>query len=156
VSISALYRSAFGVNFSGIYRYHSGTPYTEWAGADISCGPSGAVLQCKDGYDFDLAPGVTHVNSRTGTSFSQFDLRLSKEFTFHEHYGVEVIGEVFNLFNAKNPANFSGNCAVDTNPASPTFKQCTFSGGFGQAITFAGDPGQGEQRLAQLGLRITF
>jgi hypothetical protein len=156
VTISALYKSAFGVNFSGIYRYHSGTPYTEWAGADISCGPSGTVLQCKDGYDFDLAPGVTHVNSRTGSSFSQFDLRLSKEFTYFEHYGVEVIGEVFNLFNSKNPVNFNGNCVVDTNPASSTFKQCTFSGGFGQANTFAGDPGQGEQRLAQLGLRITF
>jgi hypothetical protein len=155
VTISALYRSDFGVNFSGIFRYHSGTPYTEWAGTDISCGPSGTVLQCKDGYDFDLVPGVTHVNSRTGSSFSQFDLRLAKEFTFFENYGVEVIGEVFNLFNSKNPANFNGNCVVDTDPTHAKFKQCT-SSGVGQANTFAGDPGQGEQRLAQLGLRITF
>jgi hypothetical protein len=69
---------------------------------------------------------------------------------------VEVIGEIFNLLNAKNPANFNGNCAVGTDPAIPaTFGKCTITT-FGQANTFAGDPGQGEQRLAQLGIRVTF
>lgn len=150
VTFSTLYRAPLGINASGIFRYHSGTPYTEWAGSDISCGPTGTVLKCADGYNFDLAPGVTHVNSLRGGSFSQFDVRLSKEFKFYRNYGVEVIGEIFNLFNSKNPANFNGNCAV--NAAG----QCTFTGGFGQANTFAGDPAQGEQRLAQLGLRVTF
>jgi hypothetical protein len=150
VTLSALYRAPLGINASGIFRYHSGTPYTQWAGGDISCGPTGTVNQCKDGYDFDLAPGVSHVNTLRGSSFSQFDVRLSKEFKFYRNYGVEVIGEIFNLFNSKNPANFNGNCAV--NAAG----QCTFTGGFGQAATFAGDPAQGEQRLAQLGVRVTF
>jgi hypothetical protein len=150
VTLSTLYRAPLGINASGIFRYHSGTPYTEWAGKDISCGPTATVNQCKDGYDFDLAPGVTHVNNLRGGSFSQFDVRLSKEFKFYRNYGVEVIGEIFNLFNSKNPANFNGNCAV--NAAG----QCTFTGGFGQANTFAGDPAQGEQRLAQLGVRVTF
>jgi Carboxypeptidase regulatory-like domain/TonB dependent receptor-like, beta-barrel len=150
VTLSGLYRAPLGMNVSGIFRYHSGTPYTEWAGADISCGPTGTVLQCKDGYNFDLAPGVTHVNSLRGGSFSQFDVRLAKEFKFFHNYGVEVIGEIFNLFNSKNPANFNGNCVVDSNG------KCTFPAGFGAANTFAGDPAQGEQRLAQLGLRITF
>jgi hypothetical protein len=150
VTLSTLYRAPLGINASGIFRYHSGTPYTEWAGADISCGPTGTVLKCADGYNFDLAPGVSHVNSLRGSSFSQFDVRLSKEFKFYGNYGVELIGEIFNLFNSKNAANFNGNCAV--NAAG----QCTFSGGFGQAATFAGDPAQGEQRLAQLGIRLTF
>ncbi len=150
VTLSGLYRAPLGINASGIFRYHSGTPYTEWAGADISCGPTGTVGQCKDGYNFDLAPGVTHVNSLRGGSFSQFDVRLAKEFKFFHNYGVEVIGEIFNLLNSKNPANFNGNCRVDASG------KCTFTGGFGQAGTFAGDPGQGEQRLAQLGLRVTF
>jgi hypothetical protein len=146
-----------GINASGIFRYHSGTPYTEWAGADISCGPTGTVLQCADGYRFDLAPGVSHVNTLRGGSFSQFDVRLAKEFKFYRNYGVEVIGEIFNLFNSKNPANFNGNCAVGTDKNQPaTYGKCTFPTGYGQAGTFAGDPGQGEQRLAQLGLRITF
>ncbi len=150
VTLSGIYKAPYAINVAGIFRYHSGTPYTEWAGADISCGPTGTVLQCKDGYNFDLAPGVSHVNSLRGSSFSQFDVRLSKDFKFFHNYGVEVIGEIFNLLNAKNPANFNGNCAFDT-----TTKQCTVTQ-FGQASTFAGDPGQGEQRLAQLGVRISF
>jgi len=150
VTLSTLYRAPFGINASGIFRYHSGTPYTEWAGADISCGPTGTVNKCADGYNFDLAPGVSHVNTLRGSSFSQFDVRVSKEFKFYRNYGVELIGEIFNLFNSKNAANFNGNCAV--NAAG----QCTFTGGFGQARTFAGDPAQGEQRLAQLGIRVTF
>jgi len=150
VTLSGLYRAPLGINASGIFRYHSGTPYTEWAGADISCGPTGTVLQCKDGYNFDLAPGVTHVNSLRGGSFSQFDVRLAKEFKFFHNYGVEVIGEIFNLFNSKNPANYNGNCAF-----SATTNQCTVTT-FNNPNTFAGNPGQGEQRLAQLGLRVTF
>jgi hypothetical protein len=151
VTLSALYRAPLGINASGIFRYHSGTPYTEWAGADISCGPTGTVLQCADGYNFDLAPGVAHANTLRGGSFSQFDVRLAKEFKFYRNYGVEVIGEIFNLFNSKNPANYNGNCAFDA-----VTKQCTFGGGFGQPNVFAGDPAQGEQRLAQLGVRVTF
>lgn len=150
VTLSGLYKAPYAINVAGIFRYHSGTPYTEWAGADISCGPTGTVGKCADGYNFDLAPGVSHVNSLRGGSFSQFDVRLSKDFKFFHNYGVEVIGEIFNLFNSKNPANFNGNCSVDASG------KCTFPAGFGQATTFAGDPGQGEQRLAQLGVRITF
>ncbi|MEA2328124.1 MAG: hypothetical protein QOE68_3083 [Thermoanaerobaculia bacterium] len=160
VTLSTLYRAPLGINASGIFRYHSGTPYTDWAGADISCGPTGTVLKCADGYNFDLAPGVSHVNTLRSGSFSQFDVRLSKEFKFYRNYGVEMIGEIFNLFNSKNPANFNGNCAVDTDPTpshAATFGKCTFTGGFGQANAFAGsDPAHGEQRLAQLGLRVTF
>jgi hypothetical protein len=151
VTLSTLYRAPLGINASGIFRYHSGTPYTAWAGADISCGPTGTVLQCADGYNMDLAPGVTHVNSLRGGSFSQFDVRLSKEFKFFHNYGVEVIGEIFNLFNSKNGVNYNGNCGFDV-----TARQCTFGGGFGEPHAFAGDPGLGEQRLAQLGFRVTF
>jgi hypothetical protein len=157
VTLSTLYRAPMGFNVSGIFRYHSGTPYTQWAGADISCGPTGTVLKCADGYNFDLAPGVSHVNTLRGGSFSQFDVRVAKEFKFYRNYGVEVIGEIFNLLNSKNPANFNGNCRVGTDPNVPaTYGKCTFPTGFGQAGTFAGDPGQGEQRLAQLGFRVTF
>lgn len=157
VTLSALYRAPLGINASGIFRYHSGTPFTEWAGADISCGPTGTVLKCGDGYNFDLAPGVSHVNTLRGGSFSQFDVRLAKEFKFYRNYGVEVIGEIFNLLNSKNPANYSGNCSVGIDPKVPaTLGKCTFPAGYGQAGTFAGDPGQGEQRLAQVGLRVTF
>jgi hypothetical protein len=81
------------------------------------------------------------VNSLRGSSFSQIDVRVAKAFKFFGNAGVEVIGEVFNLMNSKNEVGFNGN------RSSATYKQPT---------AFAGDPGQGEQRLAQLGLRVTF
>src|SRR5207253_8083977 len=99
VTLSALYRAVYGINLSGILRYHSATPYTDWAGKDLN----------GDGYAFDLPSGVSHVNSLRGDSFSQVDMRVAKAFKFFGNYGVEVIGEVFNLFNSKNAVGFVGN-----------------------------------------------
>ena len=48
---------------------------------------------------------------------------------------LEAIAEVFNLFNEKNPTGFNT---------------------LGQASFHAGDPGQPDQRVAQLGLRARF
>jgi hypothetical protein len=131
VTVSGLYRAPLGFNVSGILRYHSATPYTDWTGKDVN----------GDGYAFDLAPGVSHVNTLRGASFSQMDVRVGKAFKFFGNYGVELIGEVFNLFNSKNEVAFVGNRS---------------SAAYGTPSAFAGDPGQGEQRLAQLGLRVTF
>jgi len=131
VTLSGMYRAPYGINLSGILRYHSATPYTDWAGTDLN----------GDKFNFDLPPGVSHVNSLRGSSFSQLDVRVGKAFKFFGNYGVELIGEVFNLFNSKNEAGFVGN------RLSKAYKQPSF---------FAGDPGHGEQRLAQLGLRVTF
>ena len=88
-----------------------------------------------DLFAIDLAPGVTQVNSKRGDSFNQIDVRLSKDFRFAGKAGIELIGEIFNLLNSKNAVNFDR---------------------FGVPSSFAGDPGQGEQRLAQLGARIHF
>ncbi|HSP13822.1 MAG TPA: TonB-dependent receptor [Thermoanaerobaculia bacterium] len=131
VTVSALYRAPFGINLSGIGRYRSATPYTDWAGKDLN----------GDGYAFDLAPGVSHVNTLRGASFSQVDVRVGKEFTFLGNRGIELIAEVFNVFNSKNEGGFVGNRA---------------SGAYRAPSFFAGDPGQGEQRLVQLGTRIRF
>lgn len=139
VTLSGLYRAPLGLDVSGIFRYRSGTPYTDWAGADISCGPDRP--NCHDGYAFDLAPGVSHVNTLRGGSFSQFDVRLSKTFNFYRNYGVDVIGEIFNLFNSKNPGAYIGDRT---------------SAAYRQPSVYAGDPAQGEQRLAQLGVRVHF
>jgi outer membrane receptor protein involved in Fe transport len=87
-----------------------------------------------DGSQLDIAPGDS-VNSRRGDDFFQFDLRLSKDFLVGDGLGVEVLAEMFNLTNAKNGAI----------PDST-----------GQPTTYAGDPGQGEQRLIQLGARFHF
>ena len=131
VTLSGVYRAPLGFTVAGIFRYRSALPYTVHAGTDLN----------GDGFNFDLAPGVSHVNSARGASFSQFDVRVSKEFNLSNRVGLELIAEVFNLFNEKNPALFVG---------------ARNSANFGQATTFAGDPLQGEQRLLQLGARLRF
>ena len=76
------------------------------------------------------------------------DMRLSKFFRIGEVVRIEGIFEVFNLFNNENPAGFrSQGGEINGNINDP---------GFGLANTFAGDPFQGDQRLAQLGFRIEF
>lgn len=132
-TVSGLYRGPWDLSFSGILRYRSGTPYTDWAGVDLN----------GDSYALDLPAGVSHVNSLRGASFSQFDVRVAKGFRFGGDFGFDLIGEIFNLTNAKNERGFNGNRA--SGPDS-----------YKHATTFAGDPGQGEQRLAQLGVRVTF
>jgi len=131
VTLAGTVRAAYGIDVSGIFRYHSATPYTEYAGVDLN----------GDGFGLDLPPGVKHINALRGASFSQLDLRIARTFTLAGHVSAELIGEVFNLFNAKNPAGFNGN-QLDPNFRRPT--------------SFAGDPLQGEQRLGQLGLRLRF
>ena len=125
VTLSTVYRAPFGINLSGVLRYRSALPYTEFAGADLN----------GDGYVNDLAPGASRVNTGRGDSFSQVDVRVSKEFGFGGNRGVELIGEIFNLLNDKNPTGFSSD---------------------GTPSVYAGDPQQGEQRLAQLGVRVRF
>lgn len=124
ITLSGLYRAPLGINLSGMLRYRSALPYTKFVAADLN----------GDGYPYDF-PGKGGVNSERGASFTQIDLRVSKDFSFANDYGFELIAEVFNLFNSKNEAVFNR---------------------FGQANAYAGDPGQGEQRLAQLGVRVHF
>ncbi len=133
LTLSTVYQAPWGINVSGILRYRSATPYTAYVTNDPN----------HDGFRFDLPPGVSHVNAVRGSSFSQLDLRLSKVFNIGP-VGLELIGEVFNLFNEKNPAGYINQ--VDANGNSIGLKPTFYSG----------DPLQGEQRLAQLGLRVRF
>src|SRR5205085_7371490 len=91
------------------------------------------------GYKNKLLPGVDHVNTERGDDFSQIDVRVSKEFSFGGQYGVELIGEIFNLLNSENGTRFVRQASGDYQPT-----------------VFAGDTGQGEQRLVQLGARFHF
>jgi hypothetical protein len=128
VTLSTLYRAPWDLNISGILRYHSAYPFSRFQ--------PGAT---RNGYPNVLAAGVSHVNTERGDDFSQIDVRVSKEFRFGPNLGIELIGEIFNLLNSKNGVRFVRN-----------------SSGVYQPTVFAGDTGQGEQRLAQLGARFRF
>ncbi|HWW62202.1 MAG TPA: TonB-dependent receptor, partial [Thermoanaerobaculia bacterium] len=130
VTLSTLYHAPWDLNISGILRYHSATPFTRFQPGN----PTNNF-----GYKNSLDAGVDHVNTERGEDFSQLDVRLSKEFRFGPRMGIELIGEIFNLLNSKNGVRFVRNS----------------SGNYAPTI-FAGDTGQGEQRLAQLGARIRF
>ena len=132
VTLGATYQGPWGVGVSGVFRYRSGLPFMIYSGKDLN----------GDGFRLDLPPGVGHVNEGRGASFSQFDLRLSKDFIFTGSVGIEILAEVFNIFNAKNPAGYRGDI--------------TQLATFGQPSKYAGDPLQGEQRLLQFGARIHF
>jgi hypothetical protein len=123
VALGAIYTAPFAINVSGVFRYHSATPYMKFDNVDYN----------GDGYNLDLLPGH-HVNEGRAHSFEQFDIALSKEFPIGP-IGLEVTAQVFNVFNAKNPALYDRT---------------------GTPNAYAGDPGQGEQRLLQLGGRLRF
>lgn len=131
VTFAGYYQLPKEIQVAAVFRFRTALPYTEYAGVDLN----------GDGFNFDLPPGVPNVNNRRGTSLSQLDVRVSKIFRFGEGYSLELIGEVFNLLDDDNPVRFIGNRTASN---------------FGQPTTFAGDPSQGEQRLAQLGLRFRF
>lgn len=131
VTVGGFYMFPWDITVSGMLRYHSAFPYSKYA-LDSE---TGALLDLNgDGTTLDLRPGDT-ANSGRADDFMQLDLRISKDFRFGDDMGIEVLAEVFNVTNEKNGAS----------PDST-----------GQPTTFAGDPGQGEQQLIQLGVRFHF
>ena len=131
VTLAGTYTLPWDFTVAGMFRYRSATPYNIYAGIDLN----------GDGFVVDLPAGVEHVNTGRGASFSQLDLRVSKLFKLSGSVGIEALAEVFNVFNEQNPASFVGNRSAEN---------------FGQPTSFSGDPLQGEQRLAQFGLRLIF
>jgi len=81
-------------------------------------------------------------NCSRGAWRTQGNIRLSYGFKLRGNARVEAISEVYNVFNAQNPAF--------------TITQNQTSAAFMQPNAFAGDFQQGEQRLGQLGFRFTF
>jgi hypothetical protein len=67
---------------------------------------------------------------------------VSRSFKIAGNARVEAMLDLFNVFNAKNPSI----------PASTNFNNAAFM----QPTAFAGDVGQGEQRMAQIGARLSF
>jgi hypothetical protein len=77
------------------------------------------------------------------------NLRVSRSFGLRAGSSrVEAIAEIFNLFNAKNPF-----IPLTTRRRSATGAPLT---SFMQPTAYAGDFGQPEQRVGQVGFRLTF
>jgi hypothetical protein len=88
------------------------------------------------------------VNCSRRAGFSQLNLRVSRAFTPRGTLHIEAIAEMFNVFNAKNPSfALIQNRLTGTGAANSNFMQPN---------AYAGDVGQPEQRVGQVGFRITF
>jgi hypothetical protein len=78
-----------------------------------------------------------------GDWFSSQDIRLTKKFTWKDHYTLSVFGEMFNVFNIANLGGHSFNLANTANFGQPTSRA-------GQVF------GSGGPRALQIGARVSF
>jgi hypothetical protein len=131
VTVSGLWSPGAGVMLSSVFRYRSALPYNVTAGVDLN----------RDGINYDLPPDVVGLNSGRGAEFSQLDVRVSKSVRLSGRARVEIQVEGFNVLDASNPGAFVGNRR---------------SALYAQPTVYAGDFKAGEQRIAQVGLRLEF
>jgi hypothetical protein len=164
ISASATMQLPWSLRVAPILIFRSALPVYIGEGVDLNLDgelndlPERAVAF--DGFDSngvvrvkDIGPCET-INCGRGPRFSQLNLRVSRTFRLMGRANVEAIGEIFNLFNAINPANIESTISgvVQTvrlvgGAANPTYMQPT---------RFAGDFQQPEQRVGQIGFRLTF
>jgi hypothetical protein len=151
VTVSAVIKAPWDITVAPVIFYRSALPVHTFRGIDAN----------GDGANNDRTPvayrytGLTEtgvarfeedgpcatVNCSRRAPFSQVNMRISKGFRM-ARARIEAIAEVFNLFNARNPALSLTQNASATN--------------FMQPAAYAGDTNQPEQRVGQVGFRITF
>jgi len=165
IVLSAIIQAPWGVTVAPVFRYRSALPMHIWYGYDNNL----------DGVSNDLYPtayrfksvddaGVPSfeemgtcetVNCGRGAPLSQMNLRVAKTIPFRGTVRVELFGEVFNLFNALNPA-FNVGAASSAAFYTGTLANHTPNSVFMKPNAYAGDNGQPEQRVGQVGFRFVF
>jgi len=152
-TIAAVIQAPYGISVSPFYIYRSALPVSIYEGLDLNLNGENNDLPAS-AYAFagvGEAPRDTGRcetwNCGRGAKRTQFNLRVSKWFAVGGSARLEVIGEVFNLFNAKNPTGFLTRRLFAGGGANPDFLQPT---------EYAGDFQNTEQRLGQIGFRFSF
>jgi outer membrane receptor protein involved in Fe transport len=158
VSISAVVQAPWGIQVAPFFLYRSALPIFSFEGLDVN--GDGNVnditpraytytgLNDDGTATFEETGACETVNCSRRAPFSQLNVRFSKGFALGARFRLEAIGEVFNLLNAKNPAtNLTTRRLSATGAPLASFMQPT---------AFAGDFQQPEQRVGQVGFRLTF
>ena len=158
-TISVVWQAPWGITVSPVFRYRSALPINTTQGLDLNNNLANNEITDTafkfTGFDGDVAtfeedgPCET-INCSRGAAQSQMNLRVSKGFSLWGRARIEAIGEIFNLFNAKNPSGFTGRRFTGS-VANPTPNSA-----FMQPTEFAGDFQNPEQRVGQIGFRFTF
>ena len=158
ITVSAIVDAPWGIRVSPIFMYRSALPTHSFEGLDLNADANVndktasayrfTGLNDNGSASFDESGPCETVNCSRRASFSQLNLRISRSFPLWRAARMEAIAEVFNLFNAKNPS-------------IPLTTQRLSAGGtplasFMQPTAYAGDFQQPEQRVGQLGFRVTF
>jgi hypothetical protein len=99
IVMSMSYELPWDMLISGIIYIRSGFPYTAYHDGDLNgdgfYNDRGTILRGDEYYHYPR-------NSFRQPWFSSTDLRLSKAIRFGDDYELEIIAEVFNLFDRKN------------------------------------------------------
>jgi len=163
VTASATLQLPMGFRVAPIFIYRSALPVYLGEGVDLNRDgelndlPERAVAF--DGFDGTVAKfkdigACSTINCGRGAAFSQVNLRVSRTFRLMGSTNVEAIGEIFNLFNAINPANFERVISNVTQTVRLVGGASNVN--YMQPSRFAGDFQQPEQRVGQIGFRFTF
>ncbi|MBI3049096.1 MAG: TonB-dependent receptor [Acidobacteria bacterium] len=158
ITASAIIDVPWGFRVSPIFFYRSALPVHTFEGLDLN-GDGNVNDKTDRAYRFaglnddgiatvEEAGACETVNCSRRAPFSQLNLRVSRAFPLWGTVRLEAIGEVFNLFNAKNPF-----IPLMTQRLSATGAPLS---SFMQPTAFAGDFHQPEQRVGQIGFRLTF
>ena len=91
VVLSGVFRLPWQFAVSPIFQYGSGQPWTHRLGYDFN----------GDGFNSDRPVGVDRMGE-DGPCYRRLDLRLSKNFNLGSSLAIDVIAEVFNVFNSTN------------------------------------------------------
>ena len=163
--LSAVIGMPWGITVSPVFQYRSALPMQIWYGYDLNRdGVTNDIYTTA--YRFksvDAAGTPTYeeigacktINCGRGAALSQMNLRLAKSIPFRGNLRVELFGEVFNVFNALNPSFGAGTVAAGrlfTGTAAAPSPNPVFM----RPTAYAGDNGQPEQRVGQVGFRVAF
>jgi len=143
----------WGLQVAPIFYYRSPFPVTTIEGIDRNNDFNNNELPQR-AYAFDGVGrpakeigACATVDCGRGARFTQLNVRVSKRVAVGRGSRLDVIGELFNLFNASNPAGFNRQRLLGANAPNPEFMQ---------PAAFAGDFQQPEQRVGQVGVRWLF
>jgi hypothetical protein len=158
ITLSAIIEAPWGIRVSPIYMHHSALPTHSFEGIDLNADRNVNDKTARayrftglndDGTaTYEEMGDCETVNCSRRAPFSQLNLRVSRAFPLWGPVRVEAIAEMFNVFNAANPF-----VPLTTQRLSPAGAPLA---SFMQPTAYAGDFQQPEQRVGQLGFRITF
>ncbi len=161
ISISGIFTLPWAIQLSPIIRFRSALPVNITQGYDVNQDGNNNDISIDKAFAFDGFDGAGNpiakeigdcktINCGRGSSFSQVNLRVSRAFSLGGRTKIEAIGEIFNLFNSKNPATFNGRRFLGTIGAPEVNPD------FMRPDEYAGDFQNPEQRVGQIGFRFSF